>query len=57
MTVALGGPFDIGFTFPFYGNDFNEFRVCSNGFISVGSNGTGYTPVTSTFLIIYVDFT
>ncbi len=37
------GPFDIGFTFPFYGNDFTTFRVCSNGFISFTSTATAYS--------------
>ena len=31
------GPFDIGFEFPFYGNVFDSFRFCSNGFISFTS--------------------
>jgi subtilisin family serine protease len=37
------GPFPIGFTFPFYGNDFTEFRVCSNGWLSFTSSLTGYS--------------
>ena len=28
------GPFDIGFDFPFYTDTFDQFYVCSNGFIS-----------------------
>jgi subtilisin family serine protease len=36
------GPFPIGFTFPFYGNDFDEFRVCSNGWLSFTSSLTTY---------------
>ncbi|MCD6163504.1 MAG: T9SS type A sorting domain-containing protein [candidate division Zixibacteria bacterium] len=31
------GPFDIGFEFPFYGNTFETFRFCTNGFISFTS--------------------
>lgn len=37
------GPFDIGFAFPFYGNDFTQFRVCSNGWLSFTSSATVYT--------------
>ncbi len=36
------GPMDIGFDFPFYGNMFSQFNVCSNGFLSFTSNGTDY---------------
>jgi hypothetical protein len=28
------GPWPIGFDFPFYGNSFNSFRICTNGFVS-----------------------
>ena len=31
------GPFPIGFTFPFYGNDFTDFYVSSNGWIALSS--------------------
>jgi subtilisin family serine protease len=31
---ALSDPYPIGFVFPFYGEEFTEFRVSSNGFIS-----------------------
>ncbi len=37
------GPFDIGFTFSFYDNDFTQFRVCSNGWVSFTSTVTTYT--------------
>lgn len=37
------GPFPIGFTFPFYGNDFTEFRVVSNGWVSFTSTSTDYS--------------
>jgi len=37
------GPFPIGFEFPFYGQSFNTFRVCSNGWISFTSNKTLYS--------------
>lgn len=37
------GPFAIGFDFPFYGDSFGSFNVCSNGFISFTSTAAGYT--------------
>jgi hypothetical protein len=37
------GPFPIGFSFPFYGKNFNSFRVCTNGFISFTSNRTTFS--------------
>ncbi len=37
------GPFPIGFSFPFYGIDYSEFRVCSNGFLSFTSTSTAYS--------------
>jgi hypothetical protein len=37
------GAFPIGFDFPFYGEAFNEFRICSNGWISFTSTRTTYT--------------
>ena len=39
---VTAGPFPIGFDFPFYGGDFNQFNVCSNGFMSFSSNSTDY---------------
>jgi len=39
---ATAGPFPIGFDFPFYGGDFDQFNVCSNGFMSFSSNSTDY---------------
>ncbi|MGQ9810917.1 MAG: S8 family serine peptidase, partial [bacterium] len=39
---ANRGPFPIGFTFPFYGNNFTEFRVCTNGWLSFTSTLTTY---------------
>lgn len=42
------GPFDIGFTFCFFGTDFTEFYICSNGWISFSTPGgtwaTNWTP-------------
>jgi len=37
------GPFPIGFNFPFYGNVFDTFRFCTNGFISFTSSSTDYS--------------
>jgi hypothetical protein len=37
------GPFNIGFSFPFYGQSFSSFRVCSNGFLSFTSTSTAYS--------------
>jgi uncharacterized repeat protein (TIGR01451 family) len=47
-SVALGddsfaGPFDIGFSFPFYGNNYDQFYVDSNGFLS-------FDPLSSSYL-------
>jgi len=48
-TVALStgddvtaGPFALGFDFPFYDGDYNQFFVCSNGFMSLTDNSTDY---------------
>jgi hypothetical protein len=40
------GPFDIGFSFPFYGNEFTTFHVCTNGWISFTNTSTVYSPTT-----------
>jgi len=37
------GPMPIGFNFEFYGNTYNSFRFCTNGFISFTSTATAYT--------------
>ena len=44
------GPFPIGFTFPFYGNPFDTFRLSSNGFISFTSTSSdlGNSPLPGT---------
>jgi len=37
------GPFDIGFTFPYYGQNFTSYRICSNGWISFTSTSVSYS--------------
>jgi hypothetical protein len=37
------GPFDMGFTFPYYGQNFTSYRICSNGWISFTSTSTSYS--------------
>ena len=37
------GPFELGFPFYFYGNEYNAVRVCTNGFLSFTSTATSYT--------------
>ena len=37
------GPFDIGFDFPYYGQTYSQFYVCSNGWISFTSTSAQYT--------------
>jgi hypothetical protein len=37
------GPLPIGFAFNYYGNDFNSFYFCSNGFMSFSSTSTAYS--------------
>jgi len=37
------GPFDIGFTFPYYGQNFTSYRICSNGWISFTSTSTSFS--------------
>ncbi len=36
------GPFPIGFAFPFYGETFASFRVCTNGYISFTNSNSIY---------------
>jgi subtilisin family serine protease len=40
------GPFPIGFSFPFYGTTFSDFRACTNGWISFTSSQTTFTNTT-----------
>jgi len=37
------GPFELGFTFNFYGNEYNVVRVCTNGFLSFTSTSSTYS--------------
>jgi len=37
------GPYDLGFTFNFYGVDYTTVRVCTNGFLSFTSASDAYT--------------
>ena len=37
------GPFDVGFSFPFFGQNFTSFRLCSNGWLSFSSTASTYT--------------
>jgi len=37
------GPFELGFPFYFYGNEYNSVRVSTNGFLSFTSTATSYT--------------
>jgi hypothetical protein len=36
------GPFDLGFTFEFYGNVFTSVNICTNGWASFSSTSTAY---------------
>ncbi|HIC95726.1 TPA: DUF11 domain-containing protein, partial [Candidatus Bipolaricaulota bacterium] len=42
---SITNPLPIGFPFPFYGNAFTAFRLCSNGFLSFTSTSTTYSNV------------
>ncbi len=44
---AFTGPFPIGFTFSYYGADYTQFYIASNGFLGFGPNTTGYTTLTN----------
>ncbi len=41
------GPFALGFTFPFYGNNYSQIRVAANGWLSFTSTATGATSYTN----------
>jgi subtilisin family serine protease len=43
---ANTGPYPIGFSFPFYGNTFDSFRIGTNGFVSFTSTKTALTNTT-----------
>ncbi|MCK4352278.1 carboxypeptidase regulatory-like domain-containing protein [candidate division WOR-3 bacterium] len=40
------GPLPIGFTFPFYGNEFTSFRFCTNGWVSFTSTAAHFNNTT-----------
>ena len=42
---ASAGPFDLGFDFSYYGNDFSSLYICSNGFLSFTSNSSSLANV------------
>jgi len=44
---AFTGPFPIGFSFSYYGQDYTEFYICSNGFLGFGPNTSGYTSLSN----------
>jgi hypothetical protein len=44
------GPFDIGFTFEYYGVEFTQFRIASNGFVS-------FTSTSGTLSNTYIPYT
>ncbi len=37
------GPFNLGFTFPFYGQNYSAVRICTNGWLSFTSTSNVYT--------------
>ncbi|MCB1047399.1 MAG: S8 family serine peptidase [Calditrichaeota bacterium] len=39
----LNGPFALGFNFSFYGNDYSDVSVCSNGFLSFTGSDASWT--------------
>ncbi|MDD5087554.1 MAG: carboxypeptidase regulatory-like domain-containing protein, partial [bacterium] len=40
------GPFSIGFTFPYFEQNFTQYRICGNGWISFTSTSTSYSNST-----------
>ena len=43
------GPFDLGFDFSFYGNDFSSLYICSNGFLSFTSTSSSLGSLICSF--------
>ena len=42
---SYAGPIDIGFNFPFYGSEYSDLYICSNGLITFGSGSASYANV------------
>jgi subtilisin family serine protease len=40
---SMYGPFNLGFTFSFYGTDYTGVRICTNGFMTFTSTATDYS--------------
>ncbi|MFC2170454.1 carboxypeptidase regulatory-like domain-containing protein [Calditrichota bacterium] len=38
------GPLDLPFDFPFYGTDYDEIYICSNGYLTFGAGSEEYDP-------------
>lgn len=43
---TLYGPYNVGFTFNFYGTDYTQFYICNNGFVTFSSGNCAWTELT-----------